>query len=439
MFIIHESRFRQTTECIPGNRVAVYSNAAHVFHTERGAMQNKIFSILVLPLISIALFFGGIELLLKIVDFKPSLTIEGDNIPFWARNAQSVINGIKCFSSSGKELSEDVNAYEDDLLLCYRLIPELNIHVKFYDLSGMKLLKSFPDWTIITDSHGHRVADRNFQSPIDESANAPNRIKIAAMGGSSFFGWGLKYEDIFLYQLELLMKQNHPGKKFVFTNHAAPGYALSQHLIILKKMIETGDIPDIILLDATSNSDVPVFLTDRQAETQRMSLPGKVRFLLERFRFFQAFEMVLLKTHTKQRATESKPLTPRIPLDDFSEYLMEFLCMARHHNIRLIMAGLCASKAYIDTMTSFAEKNSVDHIDFLDMIDTYPIENKNNSWMQSYVDHHIKIYGETLLDKDKSLNFLFPDRCHPNALGHKALALEMAKLLNEGVNPNTKQ
>ena len=306
-------------------------------------MRIKFLSIAILPVVSILFFFGSAECILKIIGFKPTLTIDGGNIPFWARNSQSVINGIQTLSTSQSPLSDDVNAYEDDLLLCYRLIPQLNISVKFYDLSGRKLKGNFPNWTIITDSTGHRVSGNQLLKNNEKSSLFKYQTKIAVMGGSSFFGWGLNYDDVFISQLEVSLNKKFPDILFNCINYSAPGYAMSQHLLILKQLINGGIIPDIIILDATSNCDVPVFLTDKDAELKRLSIPGKLKFNLERFRFFQALEMLVTKVlNTKKIPPPS--LTPRIPLNEYTDYLTYFQKLTREYHIKFIMIGLCVSK-----------------------------------------------------------------------------------------------
>ena len=117
-----------------------------------------------LPLISILLFFGCVEIFLYSIDFKPSLSIHGSQIPFWARNAPSVLGALEKMARTNKDLSNDVYAYKEDLDLIYKLRPNLEMTVPFYDLSGMKFEATFPSWSIFTDQDGHRVASSRANS-----------------------------------------------------------------------------------------------------------------------------------------------------------------------------------------------------------------------------------------------------------------------------------
>ena len=96
-----------------------------------------------LPPISILLFFGCVEVFLYAIDFRPSLNINGNQIPFWARNAPSALHALEKTVRTNKALSKDAYAYEEDLYLFYKLRPNLEMMVSFYDLSGMKLEATF--------------------------------------------------------------------------------------------------------------------------------------------------------------------------------------------------------------------------------------------------------------------------------------------------------
>lgn len=156
---------------------------------------------------------------------------------------------------------------------------------------------------------------------------------------------------------------------------------------------------------------------------------------MEKFRFFQALEMTILKLQSKKRGADQTPLTPRIPIEDFSDYLRRFLCIARQQNIIVIMVGLCAAREYIEAMSAFAEANDLSSIDFFKLIETSTLENDPHPEIRALTAQYLTIYGRALLDQERSFYFLFPDRCHPNALGHKALADALVDILGEKILP----
>jgi hypothetical protein len=88
------------------------------------------------------------------------------------------------------------------------------------------------------DSSGYRKTYRN-----DSITGAKN---IVSLGCSFTYGYGVNDNETFTY----LLQKNNP--KFSFTNMGIIGYGTVQSYLQLKKIIYSGDIPDVILLNFSS-------------------------------------------------------------------------------------------------------------------------------------------------------------------------------------------
>jgi hypothetical protein len=378
-----------------------------------------------LPPISILLFFGCIEVFLYAIDFKSSLNLNGNQIPFWARNAPSALSALDKMARTKKKFTNDAYAYKEDLYLFYKLRPNLEMTVSFYDFSGMKLEATFPSWSIITDEDGHRVASRQRSNA---QKGGVGLKKIAFMGGSSFFGWGTDYENTCAYQLELLMKDHFSDEFSQFINYAVPGYAMNQHLRLLKTMINRGEIPDMIVLDATSNCDVRVSITDKERERIRLRPLSLLRFHLGQFRFFQLFEMWISQIRPNNLANDLKLL--REPIKDYQAYLEDFIEIVKANKIMLIMVGICSGKDHVDKMISIAGKNRIPHVNFYELVSNYTLDTEDIPFSGDEFEMYHRVFSSNILDKNPSLYLLFPDKCHPNSTGHRVLALYLMQEIN---------
>jgi len=386
-------------------------------------MRNKILVYILLPFASVGFFLGISEIILHLGGFSPLYYETGGGVPFWARNTPSVLGALKIELQKDGKLSDDTRAYEEDFSLFYKLQANLNLNVRFYDLSGEKLLAPFPNWKIITDQKGHRNSANSSKSCPDVD---DHRLNIAALGGSSFFGWGLDYEKTLGFRFPELIRSSS-GKCINLDNYAAPGYALTQHLEILKKIIASGKKPALIILDPTSNADVPVNLPDREAEAARHSLLGSSRYYLSRLKTFQLMEMIISKLKQAPAASAAGPekgplLRPRIPLDDYEAMLESFMTLARENQIKLMVIGVCVSKNYIDTTARVALKHGVPFIDFYSFLQDGSCGGEQPGLAASRINQLENIYGKKLLAEKKHLWILFPDTCHPNETGHEILS-----------------
>ena len=252
--------------------------------------------------------------------------------------------------------------------------------------------------------------------------------KIVFMGGSSIFGWGTDYENTCAYQLELMMEDQYPDEDFQFVNYAVPGYAMSQHLTLLKQIIARNGLPKLIVLDATSNCDVPSSLTDKDRERIRLRPQNRLRFYMGRFKFFQLLEMIIQDLCHDDATVSSNVL--REPLPDYVHYLQEFIGLAEHVETKLIMIGMCARKDYVDQMISVAKENSIPYISFHDVVRHHTADLTKIPFSDCEMEMYQSVYKGDVAERDPSLYLLFPDKCHPNPTGHRVLALAVMQEIN---------
>lgn len=380
------------------------------------------------PIFSIAIFFMASEMVFCLVGYHPTFERHGVDIPFWARHAGTFERAVEQLALKASQLTRDVAAYQADLRLFYKLRPNMDITVPFYDLSGMPLNGTFPDWSIVTDADGRRYGGgHGAAAPADHGADS---LTIAFMGGSSFFGWGTDYENTVAAVLEKMANVTG-NKKIHCVNYAVPGYAMSQQLQILKRMIAEGKTPACIVLDATSNCDVPSALTDAVRERKRLSIAGRLRYHLGKLRLFNFMESVLMPAGAQRSPAPAQPQLARIPLADYDDYLKTFVALARTHHIRLIFTGMCASRKYLEKMSAVAEEMGIPHLNFYDVVSIYTDDATPIPFLKDEKNKYHALYSDDVLGQTPALYLLFPDRCHPNPTGHRVLARELLQLLSD--------
>ena len=92
---------------------------------------------------------------------------------------------------------------------------------------------------------------------------APGTFRMAGLGDSHMFGWGVAREDSFLSVLESLLNQRIPGRHFECWNLAVPGYNSVQEVEAFAAKADTLQ-PDLIVISFVANDmDLPNFLADR--------------------------------------------------------------------------------------------------------------------------------------------------------------------------------
>jgi hypothetical protein len=385
-----------------------------------------------MPVFSIALFLMVSETVLWMVDFKPTINRNGVDIPFWAKNAGTFERALEQLAMRVSRLTRDVDAYQEDFRLFYKLRPNINIKVPFYDVSGMTLYGSFPDWQLVTDERGRRCQTAG--NSISEAEKGTAQVDIAFMGGSSFFGWGTDYENTCVSIFESSANQLGARARFRCVNHAVPGYAMSQQLHLLKRMITENKIPRFIILDATSNCDVPSSQSDAAREKNRFSPAGRLRFVLGKLRFFTFLESWVLRLLPNRPEQSNTSMAARIPIETYDDFLSEFIALTKKYHIRLICVGMCVSPDYIERMKAVAAKETIACIDFYELISTFSDCPEKIPFVETEKQICEEVYSEPALIKMPSLYLLFPDKCHPNPTGHRVLAHQLLRMTVTGEN-----
>ena len=112
---------------------------------------------------------------------------------------------------------------------------------------------AFQDQPIATNSRGLR--DKEY-----DEGKPPGTVRIAALGDSSLFGWGVRVEDATTEVLEQMLNAT-PGLPSVeVINFATPGYNTAIEADVFATKVLPYD-PDILLINFNTNDyDVPAFM-----------------------------------------------------------------------------------------------------------------------------------------------------------------------------------
>lgn len=94
----------------------------------------------------------------------------------------------------------------------------------------------------------------------------PGVQRIAVMGDSWGFGWGIEYEKTFVRRLEKLLQEQHPQRSIELFNFSIPGHNMDQHFTMLREEVLRFR-PDRVVLF--------LHLNDIEATSPVKSQPGR--------------------------------------------------------------------------------------------------------------------------------------------------------------------
>lgn len=115
---------------------------------------------------------------------------------------------------------------------------------------------SFLGHPVRINSLGMRDRERSYEKPA-------GTVRIAALGDSHTFGWGVSQAEPWPAVLEDLLSERLPARRFEVWNFGVPGYNTVQEVRALELRLERVD-PDVVVINYVDNDmDLPNFLAER--------------------------------------------------------------------------------------------------------------------------------------------------------------------------------
>jgi len=152
---------------------------------------------------------------------------------------------------AGKSLEEALAESE-------RTLPDPGLHVhsvkglvKSSDEPGLGfslkpgLEATFKGVPVRINSHGYRDRERTLEKP-------PGTWRIAALGDSVAFGWGVPQEDVFTWKMEERLNQRPDGYTYEVFNFGVPAYNTGQEVSAFENHVLAFD-PDVVLMVIVDN------------------------------------------------------------------------------------------------------------------------------------------------------------------------------------------
>lgn len=178
----------------------------------------------------------------------------------------------------------------------------------------------------------------------------PNRTKdnnvyrVIVFGGSHPFGIGVRYEETYAYQLEVLFNsgKHEWGKKIEVINAAIPGYSTIQVLNLLKYQMVKYD-PDLVIIDAGNNDGITLKPSWPRRDSQIIKnmnpfLCGMLNVLNRSsfFWYYRLFQNKIINLINAKINNDLDKYSTRVSQKENLENLEEIKKIARGNNFKVI-------------------------------------------------------------------------------------------------------
>lgn len=322
--------------------------------------------------------------------------------------------------------------FEEARYVGIKLRPNLDVKVvnPFNDIEVAKQAT----FRITSNSDGFRGRDVGKKSPAV--------LRVAAIGDSSTFGWGVDPE--YTYQ-ELLAKRLSSGlRKAEVLNFGMPGTG-SRHGVAVFKHYVAPLSPDVLIVSFGANDARYTPVSAEQELAADDTWLGAARWTMLKFQTFRLARKLIFSFYdpfkaVKQEsaasagqpaakaaaAAEQRPMGKAVPLPNYDRNLRDIRWMARGVGAKTVFMSVCTPDEYVAQMHQTAQKLGVPIVDageiFRAKIDDiiagkiYPAE----------LAFYRNLYGDEAMKENWRL-YITTDGCHPNRLGQSLIADALAE------------
>ncbi len=195
-----------------------------------------------------------------------------------------------------------------------------------------------PGRTIVSgffEGKSYRINRQGFRG--DDFIPEKSGLRIAVLGNSCSFGWGMDEGETFVGQLQKMLRHQHGMEKAEVYNFSVPGYSSFQGEINYRQNVRDYS-PDILLVTFGWN-DQWMSANDRPDKDQQMppQLILDCYNLIGRTRIYRFYKSFLFSFRGERGLTEYRDQQARVDLEDFKSNLGKIIRAARHDGAEVIL------------------------------------------------------------------------------------------------------
>ena len=356
----------------------------------------------------VVIIFCLLEMILHFSGFQPSISYKKFIFPAWMEELDPLVMArYQRYVAEQGFVSEDVYAYRPDLRYGYLLKPNLQLTVLNY--SSALFFDKLPPWTIASDAKGYRVSAQNLIVGEKEGHT------LHVLGDSSSFGWGVDFEDSYPQQLAEKLKQLPLTSSITVENYSTPGFTSYHGKLLLEDKVKIKN-GDIVLVSFGSNDSYPSLKSDSVRFQARNSMVGKISWSLNRLMIIKWMRTLI---HSLPEPRIPKTKNSRVSLEEYQKNLGVIFQEILQRGGKPHFISVCNRGEYRDVAKQTAKSAHIPFYDFPDIFKPY-LSKVHDLFPEKFVTY-FEAYGK-ILEKETQLVFLFPDLCHPNAIGHGLMA-----------------
>jgi lysophospholipase L1-like esterase len=315
--------------------------------------------------------------------------------------------------------------YAWDRYLFYRLRPD--VRIELLDVFAPVATRERTRWSVQTSARG-------FRGPWFEEQPADGTLRIAFLGDSSTFGWGVEEFESGPARTRGALAERlgmDPGR-IEALNLGVPGYSTFQGRVMLER-VALPLAPDLVVWSYLSNDGQRTGEDDAAAYARRLGPQGALLAALHASQAFEALEAwigALRARRVAETGADPRHAVPNVPsLEQARANVRAAVDGARAAGVPIVLLGQCTRAHVAAVMREVAEETGVPYLDGTGLLDASLPALRRDRRFRSERRRLVERYGSGVLRRHPLRVAFLPDQCHPNPIGHRVVSDALADLL----------
>jgi lysophospholipase L1-like esterase len=378
--------------------------------------------ILLLP----AVILAAVEGCVRLLDLSPS-AVGQPSVPAWLDRSILVKDArwMERLAEAPGDLQAYYGTYRWDRHLFYRFRPD--VVVPLTDALAPPSIRPRTRWILRTNSRG-------FPGPDFAPGPHPGIYRIVALGDSSTFGWGVDAREAYPAVLGEELRRRHPGRAIEVVNLGVCGYSSLQGRVLLEREALAWR-PDLVTLSYGSNDWSKVPEPFHVTQERNEGWTGALRAILHRSRAYEIYASLLARASgggwRERIRAAGEGAGAEMPLnvgpERSRENLRAMIRRVREAGADPVVVTNCMTEVMIPPVAEAAGEERVPFVETRALLRAHNEAVPRDERLRAARARVEGVYGRDLLAEHPDLAVYLTDGCHPNPVGHRILALELAR------------
>jgi lysophospholipase L1-like esterase len=349
-----------------------------------------------------------VELVLRLVPYDPGLLSPA--VVLERQDGLEDLERTVAAEASGAESLRANRIYREDPVTFWRLREGVRIEGKNYLLPPS--VRDRLPFTMTVNPEG-------FRGPVLPRVPPPAALRVAAVGDSATFGWGVGDDETYPALLATKLARSFPGRRVEVWNAGIPGFSTFQGSRLLEREV-LARRPSYVVLSFGFNDSRPAASTDAALAARSAGVVGTLARAAQGLQISKRLGALFGGHRTRAAPPPGEPRSFRVPVEEYRVLMRDMARAVHRASARPILVGVVMPRPYQAALRDVARELGVPLLDVPSHLLAHGTEAAFLETHKEAVARHRDAWRD--VPGGDVLGPLYADPVHPAGMGQDLIA-----------------